>query len=197
MFRHPGGGSATLRALALVPVHLPQGGPHAPGRATDHARAATQDDLSPLFPGAVRAMGRGPAAVPAVPGPADRSPPRTVPTRDPAGLPHEGPLHLPQNRLEAPADRSPRRPELPSPKTSVTPGRLRPEGSKTPWFLRTIEVTHDPQPFAPRRFSSERQSPAPGPTTPAPNPPPAPTPARRRTRPAHDDRLSHPLPGRR
>ena len=48
-----------------------------------------------------------PEAVPQAPGPADRGDARAVPARDRPGLPHEGHLPLPQDRLQAPPDRTP------------------------------------------------------------------------------------------
>src|SRR5512135_1159932 len=80
-----------------------------------------------------------------------------------------------------------------NPETSVTPGSLRPRASKTSWFWRTIEVIHAPRPFAPRRFSSERQCPPPAEPTQATHPPPTEKPARRRTPRADDGGLEHPL----
>src|SRR5512142_2219829 len=130
-----------LGATDLVLVSPQPGGHHAGGRPLDHVRSGAEDYLYPLLPGAVRAIRRGPAAVPEVPGPTDRSPPRTVPTRDPAGLPHEGPLHLPQDRLETPADRSSQRPEL-SGATLVLdalPDRTH-RGRAGPPFLRKFAV---------------------------------------------------------
>src|SRR5512135_2694466 len=127
--------------MDLVLVNLQQGGCHARCRTPDPNRAGTQDHLSPLFPRAVRANRRGPATVPGVPGPADRSPPRTLPARDPTGLPHEGPLHLPQVGLEAPADRPPQRPELLGPPLlpDAVPGRTH-RGRAGPPFLRKFAV---------------------------------------------------------
>ena len=63
-----------------------------------------------------------PERVPRVPGPADRGHARIVPAGDPPGLPHEGHLHLPQDRLEAPPDRTPQ----PTSATLVRPSFLMP-----------------------------------------------------------------------
>jgi len=101
----------------------------------------SQDDLYPLLPAAVRTDRRGPARFPGVPGPADRGYARAVPARDPAGLPHEGHLHLRQDRLETPADRPPQWPELPGPTVllDALSGRTH-RGGAGPPFLRKFAV---------------------------------------------------------
>ena len=68
---------------------------------------------------------------------------------------------------------------------------------ENPLVLANNRGTSPPQPFAPRRLSSERQCPPPVEPTQAENPPPDREQARRRTSPADDDRLQHPLRDRR
>src|SRR5439155_5369956 len=73
--------------------------------------------------------------------PADRGHPRTLPVGDPSGLPREGRLQIPQDRLETPPDRPPQRrvpldPPLLPDALPVRPHRGRPG----PPFLRKFAV---------------------------------------------------------
>ena len=68
---------------------------------------------------------------------------------------------------------------------------------ENPLVLANNRGTSPPRPFAARRFSSERQCPPPVEPTQAENPPPDREQARRRTPPADDGRLQHPLRDRR
>lgn len=97
--------SAMLRATDHLLVRPQQRGRHAGGRPLNEAHSGAQDPLHPLLPEAVRADRGRPGAVPGVPGPADRGHARTLPAGDPTGLPHEGHLHLSQDRLETPPGR--------------------------------------------------------------------------------------------
>src|SRR5262249_28711856 len=104
-------------------------------------RPGAEDDLHPLLSRGVPA-GRGrPRAVPSLPGPAHRGHARAVPGGDPAGLPHEGPVPLPKDRLRTPPDRKPLPPVLPGPALvpDAVPVRLH-RGRPGPPFLRKFAV---------------------------------------------------------
>ena len=82
-----------------------------------------------------------PERVPQAPRPADRGHARAVPAGDRPGLPHEGHLHLPQDRLQAPPDRTPQRPVLSGPPLLPDALPLRPHrGRAGPPFLRKFAV---------------------------------------------------------